>query len=172
MIAILKKSEIDSNILSKLINVIESFHSIHKGVGLPLGNLTSQLLVNIYMNNFDQWVKRNMKMRFYIRYADDFVFFDIDKDKLLEFIPKIAEFLEERLKLALHPDKVLVKTLVSGVDFLGWVHFPTHRVLRTKTKRRMLRALSQNCSEPTRASYWGLLKPGNTYKLQKMLGYR
>src|SRR6185503_2461304 len=114
----------DKNILWLLENVIASFSSTAPGVGLPLGNLTSQLLVNIYMNEFDQWIKHKMKVKYYIRYADDFVILDQDKDYLLELIPKIADFLEENLKLQLHPDKLFIKTIYSGVDFLGWIHFP------------------------------------------------
>jgi hypothetical protein len=151
--------------------VVDSFELvINKGI--PLGNLTSQVFINIYLHEFDFYVKRVLKERFYIRYADDFVFFDTDKDKLVELILRVEDFLKERLRLTLHPDKVFIKSLASGVDFLGWVHFHKHRVLRTKTKRRMLRKLSSEPSEPVRASYFGLLKHGNTYKLQKMLGFK
>jgi hypothetical protein len=82
-------------------------------------------------------------------------------------------FLEERLKLKLHPDKVYIKTLASGVDFLGWVHFADHRVLRTATKRRMLRRIAkragQEGEEATRQSYRGMLGHGNTRKLSSRL---
>ena len=62
----------DKNILWLLRNIIDSFH-VKSDVGLPLGNLTSQLLVNIYMNEFDQFMKHKLKTEYYIRYADDFV---------------------------------------------------------------------------------------------------
>ncbi|MEK7175963.1 MAG: hypothetical protein AAB695_01140, partial [Patescibacteria group bacterium] len=62
-----------------------------------------------------------------------------------------------------------IKSLSSGVDFLGWVHFPHHRVLRTATKRRMLKRLTTNNSQQTTNSYLGMLKHGNTYKLKQML---
>lgn len=109
------------------------------GVGLPLGNLTSQLLINIYMNEFDQFVKRELKAKHYIRYADDFVIFHESKEHLQNLIPQISEFLAWKLKLSLHPHKVSIKTLASGVDFLGWVHFPHHQVLRTTTKKRVFK---------------------------------
>jgi hypothetical protein len=70
-------------------------------------------------------------------------------------------------KLKLHPNKIHIKTLYSGVDFLGWVHFPKHRVLRTSTKRRMLRKLQKHCTEDSLQSYLGLLSHGNTFKLRK-----
>ena len=137
--------------------------------GLPLGNLTSQLLVNIYMNEFDQFVKRQLKVRYYIRYADDFVVFSENKEYLENILMQMKKFLETKLKLNMHPDKVFFKTIFSGVDFLGWVHFPKHKVLRTATKRRMFRNISKNSKLETIASYKGMLKHGNTYKIKKLL---
>ncbi|MDD5156179.1 MAG: reverse transcriptase/maturase family protein [Candidatus Omnitrophica bacterium] len=124
----------DKNTFQLLETVIKSFNSSEPGKGLPLGNLTSQLFCNIYMNEFDYYVKHRLKAKHYIRYADDFVFFSDSKDKLISLIPCIALFLKERLKLRLHPDKVFIKTLASGVDFLGWTHFPYNRVLRNVTR--------------------------------------
>ena len=70
-----------------LSRIIKSFHSTQEGKGLPLGNLTSQLLVNIYMNEFDQYVKHALKAKCYIRYADDFTILSSDKTTLLhEFV--------------------------------------------------------------------------------------
>ena len=139
-------------------------------VGLPLGNLTSQLLVNIYMNEFDHFVKRNLKVKYYIRYADDFVIFGENKIYLENILIKISTFLEKELKLHLHPDKVFIKTLASGVDFLGWVHFPCHRVLRTTTKRRMLKSLQNDKNKGVLMSYFGMLSHGNTFKLKLLIG--
>ncbi len=148
--------------------VITSFETT-SGKGLPLGNLTSQLLVNIYMNELDQFVKHKLKAKYYIRYADDFVIFDTDPVHLAHMRDRLNLFLEEKLKLSLHPDKVFIKTLSSGVDFLGWVHFPDHRVLRTTTKRRMLKRLTTNYSQQTTGSYLGMLRWGNGYKLIQKL---
>src|SRR3989344_1719012 len=125
LLEILKKYIPDKNIIWLLERIIFSF-SADSGRGLPLGNLTSQLFVNVYMNEFDQFAKHNFKAKYYIRYADDFVVLSQDKTYLEELLPKMGDFLEERLKLELHPDKVFIKTLASGVDFLGWVHFPDH----------------------------------------------
>jgi retron-type reverse transcriptase len=157
---------LDKDIFWLLSQIIKSFHSIEVGVGLPLGNLTSQLFVNIYMNEFDQFMKHKMKAKYYIRYADDFVILSQDQNYLLEMTSKIADFLYENLKLRLHPDKVFVKTLASGVDFLGWVHFPDYRVLRTVTKRRMMKKLENEMASESEASYMGLMSHGNTYNLQ------
>lgn len=157
----------DKNILQLLEEVIKSFNSGVLGKGLPLGNLTSQLFCNIYMNEFDQYVKHRLKAKYYIRYADDFVFFSTSRKDLLAIISQIALFLEEQLKLRLHPDKVFIKTLASGVDYLGWTHFPHHRVLRNVTKRRMFKGIKKLPKNPTLQSYLGLMKHGNTFGLKQ-----
>lgn len=154
----------DENILWLLGEVIDSFHT-----GLPLGNVTSQLFINVYMNEFDQFVKRDLKVKYYIRYCDDFVILHPDKSYLENLIAKMSVFLEKELELSLHPDKVYIKRLSSGIDFLGWVHFNHHRVLRTATKRRMFKKLKENQTKETLTSYIGLLKHGNTHKLIKRI---
>ncbi len=160
----------DPDILWLLGEVIDSFNFENDmAVGLPLGNLTSQLLINVYMNEFDQFMEHVLKVKYYLRYADDFIILDTDKDNLARLLSEIKEFLREKLKLTLHPNKVSIKTLVSGVDFLGWVNFPDHRVLRTTTKRRMLRRWDQNQTEETYNSYLGLMRHGNTEKLRERL---
>jgi retron-type reverse transcriptase len=163
LLGILRERIEDEDILKLLENIICSFDSGVKGEGIPLGNLTSQLLVNIYMNEFDQYVKHILKVKYYIRYADDFVFMLKDRSYLEELCQKIEDFLTQELRLSLHPDKVFIKTLASGVDFLGWVHFPKHKVLRTTTKKRMLRKVN----EKNVTSYLGLLAHGNGYKIQE-----
>ncbi|OGN33110.1 MAG: hypothetical protein A3I39_02180 [Candidatus Yanofskybacteria bacterium RIFCSPLOWO2_02_FULL_47_9b] len=168
LLGILERYIPGQDIMALLKNIIESF-SAKPGRGLPLGNLTSQLFVNIYMNEFDQWIKHHMKEKYYIRYADDFAIFSRDKSYLEELLPKLASFLEEKLKLQIHPDKVFIKTLASGIDFLGWVHFPDHRVLRTVTKRRMLKKIRLDNRPEVLASYRGLLSHGNAKKLAKKL---
>jgi len=164
LIDILKGYISDQDIIWLFERLIFSFSK-----GLPLGNLTSQLFVNIYMNEFDQFMKHYMKAKYYIRYADDFVIFSRDKSWLDELVPKITDFLSENLSLELHPNKIFIRTLSSGVDFLGWVHFPDHRVLRTTTKRRMFKKLNSNRKIETVESYLGLLSHGNTNKFKKMI---
>jgi hypothetical protein len=156
----------NKNILWLLSQIINSFYSNEVGTGLPLGNLTSQLLVNIYMNKFDQFIKHKLKVKYYIRYADDFVIMSDDKYYLENLLPQINKFLFDELKLSLHPDKVSIKTISSGVDYLGWVHFPKHRVLRTSTKRRMFKNIKiKKGKYEAVQSYLGLLRHGNTIKL-------
>ena len=137
------------------------------GRGIPIGNLTSQLFANIYMNELDKFMKHRLKIRPYIRFADDFVILSQDRHFLCDLTPKIEEFLSQKLKLKIHPQKLFLKTVSSGLDFLGWVHFSDHRVLRTITKRKMMRRINVNQSEGTVNSYLGLLKHGNTGKIKK-----
>ncbi|OGG50029.1 hypothetical protein A2763_03740 [Candidatus Kaiserbacteria bacterium RIFCSPHIGHO2_01_FULL_54_36] len=160
----------DKRIAALVVEVVRSFQT-HEATprGLPLGNLTSQLLVNVYMNEFDQYMEHELKARLYIRYADDFVILSAARPCLAALLPRIADFLRLRLKLNLHPDKVRIATFASGVDFLGWVHFPDHRVLRTSTKRRMFKRMC-GPSEATKQSYLGLLKHGNARKLAAHIG--
>lgn len=175
-------ASIDQSILTKIINnyipdpdirwlvaqIIKSFYSTQPNKGLPLGNLTSQLLVNIYMNEFDQFAKHKLKARYYIRYADDFVILSTDKKWLEAILSKMDDFLRETLGLELHSTKVSIATLASGIDFLGWVHFPDHRVLRTVTKRRMLRNIKlQKGKNKNIQSYLGLLSHGNAKGLEQ-----
>ena len=168
LFSILSEYISDTDTLNLLKNVVGSFSSGKTGAGLPLGNLTSQLLVNVYMNEFDQFVKHGLKQKYYIRYADDFVIMHHDKSVLMEVLPRVRTFLQGRLKLTLHPDKVFLETVASGVDFLGWVHFPNHRVLRTTTKKRMFRELRDVGNKPEVVqSYLGLLSHGNTWKIRR-----
>ena len=160
----------DKDIIWLLKNIITSYESKPlKGVGLPLGNLTSQLFANVYMNQFDQWVKHSLRAKYYVRYADDFIFLSHEKDWLERIIPQISEFLLQKLKLCLHPDKIFIKTIASGVDFLGWVNFTDHRILRKKTRTRMFYRIKQNPRPETLQSYLGMIKHGNANKIRQSL---
>ena len=164
---ILKQRLEDERLLCLLKNIIQSFRIRGKNLGLPLGNLTSQLFVNIYMNEFDQFINHKLKVKYYIRYADDFVVLSSSRKELSNLIALISRFLKEELTLTLHPRKVSIQTLASGVDFLGWNYFPHHKVLRTTSKRRMFRRILEQPSEQARQSYKGMLKNGNTHKLEQ-----
>lgn len=179
LLGILQKYISGKNILWLLEEVISSFDTKGKiGVGLPLGNLTSQLFVNIYMNKFDQFAKHKMKAKYYIRYADDFVILSTDKNYLENQIPIIHEFLDGELKLELHPDKITIRKFHQGLDFLGYVTLPHYRVLRTKTKKRMFRKIrqrkrdldygliSQESFNQSLQSYLGMLKHCQGYGIK------
>lgn len=179
---ILAKHIKDKNALWLLSQVIDSFNTKGKvGVGLPLGNLTSQLLVNIYMNEFDQFAKRKLKIKYYIRYADDFVILDRDREFLEKLITPINNFLNTKLKISLHPDKIIIRKFRQGIDFLGYVGLPYYRILRTGTKKRMFKRIQRKVEEfkdgkiseeslnQTIQSYFGILSHGDSYKLRRWL---
>ena len=170
LIHILEKYVVDSDVIWLIQNVVQSFKGVAPSKGLPLGNLTSQLLVNIYMNRFDHFMKQTIKAEYYIRYADDFVIMNTDKEWLVGIVPMIQKFLADELALQLHPNKLSITTLASGIDFLGWVHFPDHKTLRTTTKKRMLNRLKETSKKPEiTQSYLGLLSHGNTQKLKQCI---
>lgn len=165
---ILKKHLADPDLLWLFDQVIDSFQTAGRDeVGLPLGNLTSQLLVNVYLNEFDQFIKHRLKIKYYLRYADDFVILSSDRDELATLRPRLEQFLRAKLRLELHPSKVFIKAIAGGVDFLGWVQFYDHRVLRTKTKRRMIKKITEKQAPETLASYFGMLKHGNAHRLEE-----
>lgn len=166
----------DKNLVTLLKGIVGSFSSgdggVRGDVGLPLGNLTSQLFVNIYMNKFDQFMKHKIEARYYIRYADDFVIFSQDKKWLENLIGKITDYLWTELRLKIHPNKISIKTINSGVDYLGWIHFRDHRILRTKTRQKMLRNLANNDGGKRASrlqSYLGLLGHGNSHKITNII---
>ncbi len=170
LMEILKEHIDDDKLLRLLKEIIGSFSSDKDGVSLPLGNLTSQLFVNIYMDKFDQFVKHKLKAKYYIRYCDDFIILSDNREQLTSHIPIIRKFLMDNLKLGLHPDKVFIKTIASGIDFLGWVNFTDHRVLRTATKRKMFRnIIKSEGKKETIQSYLGLISHGNSAKLQSRI---
>jgi len=105
--------------------------------GIPIGNLTSQLFANVYINEFDQFVKHILHIKDYVRYTDDFAIASPSRAYLESLIEPISAFLHNRLGLALHPKKISIRKLHQGIDFLGYLIFPKHRLLRTKTRRRM-----------------------------------
>jgi retron-type reverse transcriptase len=123
--------------------VDELFKSFEKekGKGLPLGNVTSQLFSNIYLNELDQFAKHKLKLKYYFRYCDDFVIIDENRDFLFEIMDKIRSFLRDDLLLDLHPKKVEIRPLRQGIDFLGYVILPHMIVLRTKTKKRIFKKI-------------------------------
>jgi len=133
----------DAKAVELVKNIIGSIKTSEEG-GIPLGNLTSQLFSNIYLDNLDQFIKRKLRVKYYIRYNDDFMILDTDRRILEGLVPTISSFLKEKLKLELHPRKVTIRNWNQGVDFLGYVIFPYHTILRTKTKQRILRKIKRN----------------------------
>jgi retron-type reverse transcriptase len=181
LIDILKKRIKDIDFLWLISEIINSFYSGDKNKGIPLGNLTSQHFANIYLNPFDKFIKHKLKAKYYIRYTDDFVILDTNRDYLEKIINLIEEFLNDNLKLSLHPNKIIIRKHHQGIDFLGYVSLPHCRILRTKTKIRMFKKIkskiedfkngkiSEESLNQTIQSYLGVLSHCNSYKLKKKL---
>lgn len=154
----------DRRVLGLIEEIVRSYHT-EPGKGLPLGNLTSQLFSNIYLDGLDQFINKKLGVQNYIRYADDVAVIAGNKTFLECLVAIIRNFLGDKLLLTLHPQKTTLRKWHQGVDFLGYVTFPHYAVLRTKTKRRMLRSL--------RLKY-GLIKsgePGEGAFMQSLLSY-
>ena len=160
LLSIIKRQTHDAILMILLQEIINSFSP-----GLPLGNLTSQLFANIYMNELDQFIKHRLKIIGYIRYTDDIILINSNRELLLNYLGEIIYFLREKLCLNVHPKKVILKTYSSGADYLGYVCFPHFRVLRTKTKQRMFKRINKK----NFASYDGILKHCRSHMLKMEL---
>jgi hypothetical protein len=108
------------------------------GCGLPIGNLTSQLFSNVYMNVFDQWMKRTMKCRHYGRYVDDCYVVSRDREWLLSFVPRVSTFIAEKLGLELHMGKLSIVKVQHGVTFLGAFIKPYRRYISHDSLSRIV----------------------------------
>ena len=149
--------------------------------GIPIGNLTSQLFANIYLDKLDHFVKEELRIRHYIRYVDDFVILDDSKKTLYNIKEKIRGFLKDTLKLTLHPKKQVIFPAHLGIDFLGYRVWRTHRLLRktsVKRMRRKLKKFQRLYREGTIslekiiqsiASWLGHAKHADTYNLRRKL---
>jgi len=133
-----------------LINIILESSNRESGRGIPIGNLTSQLFANVYLNELDQLIKHRLKTKYYIRYMDDFLILDFDKKKLHRIKEEIHRFLQARLKLELHPKKANIFPADKGIDFLGYRIFGprpygaggpegNYRLLRKSTVKRFIK---------------------------------
>ena len=108
---------------------------------MPLGNLTSQFFANIYLNELDQFVKHKLKAKYYIRYVDDFIILHPSKEQLKIWKKEINDFLDEKLKLELHPDKSGIMNLSGGVDFVGFRNFYYFKLLRKRNINNIKRKI-------------------------------
>ena len=171
---LLRKKIKDEDVIWLLKQIIYSFYSEQDvGKGMPLGNLTSQVFANICLSKLDQFVKHKLKAKYYIRYADDFLFLSKNKELLHEHIDKLKQFLSKELKLELHPKKIILRKLEWGIDFLGYVVLPYYTIPRTKTKRRIFKKLkekvsSENFNQSLR-SYLGYLGHASSFGITQEL---
>lgn len=121
----------------------KSLFSVPPGKGLPIGNLTSQFLANVYLNSLDQFVKHALKVRYYLRYVDDFVLVHEDPEQLRAWRDAIIVFLRDTLLLELRPKRRILP-VSNGVDFLGFVVRPSHLLVRRRVVANCKRALGRH----------------------------
>ena len=163
----------------------KSLFTVPKSKGLPIGNLTSQLFANFYLNPFDHFVKEECQMEFYGRYVDDFVIIHQDKQILIDLIPKLREFLSQKLMLTLHPNKVYLQHFSKGVKFIGAVVKPGREYIANRTKGNFFEAIAkfnqaadeddnyikENAEHFVSSinSYLGFMKHYSTYKIRRKM---
>lgn len=153
----------------------KSLFTAAKDCGLPIGNLSSQLFSNVYMNVFDQYCKRVLKCRHYGRYVDDIFIVSSDYHRLLTLRVPIGVFLQQELGLALNPDKIRIVDVRQGVEFLGAFLKPYRTYPASASLRRMkrkvlgLRPTVGDTLRPAVNSYLGVLGHYATYRLRRVL---
>ncbi len=162
------------------------FHS-QENCGLPIGNLTSQIFANYYMDSFDHFVKHDLKIKYYGRYVDDFVIVHPDKEYLKSIIPLLSNFLLSTLQLTLHPKKIYLQHYTKGVQFLGTVIKPNRIFMANRTKGNFYKTIEKHnkivrvhkpCKLKQAAflssmnSYLGIMKHYKTYNLRKGMLYK
>jgi len=158
-----------------------------RGCGLPIGNLTSQLFGNVYMNEFDHFVKRDLAIKYYGRYVDDFILVYPNREYLKQIIGTIKEYLYVNLELELHPNKVYLQHFSKGVSYLG-AYIKPHRIyISNRTKNNFYESIKKQSTiainhKPTKEdknnfissmnSYLGVLNHYRTYKLRKKMIFK
>ena len=162
----------------------KSLFSSKEDCGLPIGNLTSQLFGNIYLNDFDHFIKKDLNIKNYGRYVDDFVLIHNDREYLKSIISEIKTYLQKELHLTLHPNKIYLQHFTKGVKYLGAVIKP-HRIYSARrTFGNFFEAIQQqnkivNTRKPdieevenyiaSMNSYLGILQHYKTYKKRKKI---
>lgn len=150
------------------------------GIGMPIGNLTSQLLANVYLNELDHFCKQELGIDKYVRYMDDIIILGKSKEELREIKKRIEDFLRDRLHLELNK-KTCIRPVSMGVQFVGLVIWSTHRTVRKSTSLRIKRSLKHKARQykadeitqeqynSTLQSYMGLLKYNDCYRFKLAL---
>ncbi len=180
LLGILQKKIKDVDVLWLTRIILENYNSGNLGKGMPLGNWTSQFFANIYLNELDQFVKHQLRAKYYNRYVDDFLILHHSKIQLKDWKQKIAKFLES-LKLELHPQKTTILPLGRGVSFLGFRCFYHHKLVRQRNLRKvkskltsLLEYYSEHVCEKEEVinalqGWNAYAMHGNTYRLRQRL---
>ncbi|MEK6882995.1 MAG: RNA-directed DNA polymerase [Nanoarchaeota archaeon] len=142
---------------------------------MPLGNLTSQFFANVYLSELDYFIKHELKAKYYIRYVDDFVILHNSKEQLKSWKIKIDNFLKDKLKLKLHPDKSKIISLSRGIDFVGFRNFYYFKLLRKRNIKKIIKKVELYKDEiinheeilESFQGWQAYAKWANTFKLRK-----
>lgn len=156
----------------------KSYFLCAPGCGLPIGKLTSQLFSNVYLDPYDQFVKRVLGIRCYGRYVDDSVYVSADRERLLALIGPATAFLRERLRLRVHPRKIRLTEVRKGIPFLGVMIRPGRRTLSRRARRLMSDSLAEAMAcgrdpwvlESRRVSCKGHLRGSRCAPLERLVG--
>ena len=164
----------DAGALVLIDKIIDHNGQMPDGVGIPVGNLTSQLFANIYLNRLDQYIKHTLGAKYYMRYMDDFILLSPDKEQLRRWLADIERFLRDELKLELNP-KTTILAAKNGIDFVGYKHRATHRKVRPDSVKRIKKTIKKYESgkitkeqlQKSIASWTGHAGHADSYNLQK-----
>ena len=178
LLNILRRKIKDKDVMWLVKKILDNFDAKIKGKGMPLGNLTSQFFANIYLNELDQFVKHELKAKYYMRYVDDFIILHDNLAVLEEYKEKI-EYCIKNLGLELHPEKSKIMPLKAGVTALGYRNFYHYKLLRISNKRKFEKYfhkklqyyregfLSKNDILKYLQGWFGYAQWANTYKYRK-----
>lgn len=174
LLEIIKKKVADKKVIWLIEEILNSSEE-KKDTGIPIGNLTSQLFANVYLNELDQFAKHKLRTRYYIRYMDDFLILDFDKRRLHQIKEEIRRFLRRRLGLELHPKKANIFPAEKGIDFLGYKIYENYKLLRKSTVKRFIKRIKfcpQEKFNQSLQSWLAYAEYGNSYKLRQNLSKR
>jgi retron-type reverse transcriptase len=160
---LLRKKFKDNDLLWLLDEIIDS------APGLPIGNYLSQYLANFYLTYFDHWIKEEMKVQYYFRYADDLVILGSSKPYLHFLLSYIKAYLKTELSLDLKGNYQIFPVESRGIDFVGYRFYHTHTLLRKAIKKNFAKMLSNNPNDASIASYMGWAKHCNSVNLLNKL---
>ena len=138
LLSILEKNILDKEVIWLIRNILAN-NSNHneKLKGMPLGNYTSQFFANVYLNELDYFIKHSLKIKYYIRYVDDFIILHHSIKQLEIWKVIINNFLKEKLLITLHPYKSRIIPIKRGIDFVGFRNFYHFRLLRKRNIKSM-----------------------------------
>ena len=166
LLGLIKQKVSCEKILRIIEEIVFSYHSLSDpNKGIPLGNVTSQVFANIYLNILDEYVKKELRCRFYIRYNDDFVIVSNNNEELEKMRTKIIDFTRGKLFLDIPFHKTSIRKIQWGIDFLGFTIIPEAMLLRNKTKNKIY----ANINMKNRDSYFSILKHCNSYNLRRKI---